>query len=322
MKRLLVSLHKLTFRWLMASARLTIISALVLGAAGFAITTLPNRTIAADAAIAARDGRVYGLGTIEARILSKIGFDVSGTVAELNGDHGDSVVRGQILARLDTREQAAKVAQAEAALRQAQAAQAQAVSRLERARAVLVQRRSINSRRQSLVRNGTVSAEAAEDAQATADVASADVAVAVSDVDAARGGLEAAKALLLLAQTALDKLTLTAPYDGLVIERSRELGTALPAGTPLFTLIDPTTVWVQAFVDEAQAGGLQIGQEATITLRSLPGRHFTGRIARIGIESDRVAEERRVHVAFTAIPADFHLGEQAEILVDTTGSRR
>ena len=41
---------------------------------------------------------------------------------------------------------------------------------------------------------------------------------------------------LQLANATLDKHTLTAPYDGVVVERAREVGTALPGGTPLFTV--------------------------------------------------------------------------------------
>lgn len=300
--------------------RALIAIALLLGLAGLAVFP------AAPPSLAARSGSalpsssstsVYGLGTVEARILSRIGFDLGGTVAELSADHGDRITQGQVLARLDSREQVAKVAQAEAGYRQAQAAVVQAQARLERARAVQAQRRNVNHRRQSLVRNGTVSVETAEDAQSNADVAAADVAVAASDLEAARGALQAAQAALQLARATLDKHVLAAPYDGVVVERSRELGTALPAGTPLFVVADPATFWVQAFVDESRAGPLRLGQGAAIALRSLPGQRFRGRVIRIHMESDRISEERRVGIAFDELPADLYLGEQAEVFIET-----
>jgi HlyD family secretion protein len=85
----------------------------------------------------------------------------------------------------------------------------------------------------------------------------------------------------------------------------------------VFTLVDPDTVWVLAYVDEARAGGLRVGQPAEIRLRSLPHQNFGGHVTRIGIESDRVSEERRVFIAFDRIPEDFHLHEQAEALITT-----
>jgi len=48
---------------------------------------------------------VFGLGTVEARVTSKIGFKVSGVLVELRADVGDRVAKGAVLARLDDREQ-------------------------------------------------------------------------------------------------------------------------------------------------------------------------------------------------------------------------
>lgn len=52
-------------------------------------------------------------------------------------------------------------------------------------------------------------------------------------------------------------------------------------------------------------------------MRSLPTRRFPGHVARIDIESDRVSEERRVYVACDQCPERFHLGEQAEVFIQT-----
>jgi HlyD family secretion protein len=251
---------------------------------------------------AAPPAGVYGIGSVEARILSALGFEVGGTLVGLSVDQGDRVVKGQILARLADGEQRAAVAQAEAALAQVRA-------RLDRARSVREQKKSVDQRRQALERKGTVSTEAAEDARAGAEIAAAEVAVAIADVEAAR-------ALLERERVRLAKFTLTAPYDGVVVKRERELGAAVVAGVPVFTIVDPATVWVRTYVDEARAGRLAPGQVARVVLRSVPDQALPGRVARIDIEADRVSEERVVHVAFDAIPRPFHLGEQAEVVVE------
>jgi HlyD family secretion protein len=66
--------------------------------------------------------RVFGLGTVEARVLSKVGFEVGAAITELNADHGDVVEQGQVLARLHATQQLAKVARAEAAVLSAEVA--------------------------------------------------------------------------------------------------------------------------------------------------------------------------------------------------------
>lgn len=260
---------------------------------------------------------VYGLGTIEARVLSEIGFQVGGTLVELNVDHGDRVAAGAVIARLDSGAQEARLTKAAAGIALAQAALDQAEARVERARAILAEKRQINKRRQELVSRGTVSVEAAEEAQTAAAVAATDVVVAQSEVELAAAALEDARAGANLEQALLRHYTLMAPYDGLVVKRQAELGAALNAGQTLFTFLDPGTVWVRAFVDEARAGGLRVGQPAEIRLRSLPQQTFAGHVARIDIESDRVSEERRVHIACESCPPAFHLGEQAEVVIRT-----
>ena len=61
---------------------------------------------------------VFGLGTVEARVTSKIGFKVSGVLVDLRADVGDRVAKGAILARLDDREQSAQLARAKATVEQ------------------------------------------------------------------------------------------------------------------------------------------------------------------------------------------------------------
>jgi HlyD family secretion protein len=261
--------------------------------------------------------QVYGLGTVEARIASDVGFEVDNTLIELDADHGDRVAKGEVLARLHQREQEARVAKAAAAVSQAEADLQRARAQVEEAEAVLAQRRQVNWRKQELVKQRVVSVEAAEEAQTDVDVAAAQLAVARSEVGVAEAALADARAAYRLEQVMLEHHTLFAPYDAVVVERHKELGTVLASGERVFTLVDPDTVWVLAYVDEARAGGLQIGQPAEIRLRSLPGQVFPAHVVRIGIESDRVSEERRVYVAFERIPANFHLNEQAEALITT-----
>ncbi len=260
---------------------------------------------------------VFGLGTVEARVLSKVGFEVGAALVDLEVDHGDLVTKGDLLARLHSAEQEAQVARAQAVLRTAEATLQRAEAAVGKARAILAQRQQANRRKQALVAQRTVSEEVAEESQMEEDVARAELEVAKSELEVAKAGLEEAKAQLAYEQVLLDQHELLAPYDALVVARHQELGTVLTPGEPLFTLADSKTVWALAYVDEARAGGIQLDQSAEVRLRSRPRQVFRGHVARIGIESDRVSEERRVYVACDQCPDRFHLGEQAEIIITT-----
>jgi HlyD family secretion protein len=285
--------------------------------AWLAITIFSNRPIAVTVAAEARNVpiRVFGLGTVEARVLSKIGFEVGATLVDLTVDHGDRVEKGQVLGRLATGEQEAKVAKARAALAIAEVNIQRAAANIEKAQAVFSQKRDANQRKQSLAGRDIVSQQSAEEALRDEAVAKADVSVAMSEAESAKAQLVDAKAQLRFEETMLSHRTLLAPYDGLVIERHKELGTVIKPGDPIFTLIADDSHWGLAYVDEARAGFIKEGQRVDARLRSHPLDSFTGQVVRIGLESDRVSEERRVYVRGDKPPSRLHLGEQAEFRI-------
>ncbi|MFA6264513.1 MAG: HlyD family efflux transporter periplasmic adaptor subunit [Pseudolabrys sp.] len=261
--------------------------------------------------------QVFGLGTVEARVTSKIGFKVSGVLIDLRVDVGNRVPNGAILARLDDREQNARVARAQAAIEQTQANFQKASAGLEKAKANLANAKSISERRQQLVQSNSASVESAETAKTTLEVANAEVGLASSDIAVSRAAIGDAKAQQQLEAATLDFHTLAAPYDAMITARLKELGSALGAGEPVFTLIDPKSVWVMTYIDESKSGEIKAGDPAEIVVRSRPNQRFQGKVARIEPESDRVNEERKVAIVFDQLPADFHLGEQAEAYITT-----
>ena len=264
--------------------------------------------------------RLYGLGTVEARIIAKIGFEVGAAVTELVVDAGDSVKKGQVIARLHSTEQEAKVARAEASVTAAQSAQEKAGAAIERYKAILGQKEAANRRQQQLARTDSTSAQKAEEAQRDVDVAKADLAVAQADLAVITAQAGEAQAALELEKALLAHYTLYAPFEAAIVTRHAETGVVVKAGDPIFTLVDSTTIWVQAYVDEERAGQLALGQKATVRLRSKPDTQFNAVIARIGLESDRVNEERKVWLTCNDCPAGMVLGEQAEVRI-TTGER-
>jgi len=259
--------------------------------------------------------RVFGLGTTEARVLSKVGFEVGATLTELRADHGDHVSKGQMLARLNTGEQDAKVGKARAALLIAEVNIAKSAASTEKARAVFIQKQETNRRKQTLAGRDVVSQQAAEEAIRDEAVAKADVTVAESEAESARAQLVDAHAQLQYEETMLRHRTLVAPFDAVVIERHKELGSVVKAGDPIFTLIAEGSYWGLAYVDEARAGFIEEGQPVEARIRSRPLETFTGRVVRIGLESDRVTEERRVYLRGENPPARVYLGEQVEFWI-------
>jgi len=298
-------------------ARLLSLGLLPLAAAGLAYAFVSLRPIEVSVTPVAENVpvRVFGLGTVEARVLSRIGFEVGAAITELNADHGDVVTKGQVLARLHATQQEAKVARAKAAVLSAEVAVKKADANTAKARAILAQRLEVNKRRQELVARQATSTQAAEEAQRDEDVAKAELLVAESDIEVAKAQITDARAQFAYEKAILEQHTLLAPFDALVVDRQKELGAVIKAGDPIFTLVAVGSIWALAYIDESRAGAIKEGQPAEVRLRSLPNQVFQARVVRVGIESDRVSEERRVYVKCEQCPVRFHLGEQVEVLI-------
>jgi HlyD family secretion protein len=260
--------------------------------------------------------RVFGIGTVEAQVVSRVGFQVAGKVNALAADQGDFVKAGTVLAKLDADAQRARLMKSDAAMRQSAANLLRVQAQRDRAEVSYQQKKSVNARRQSLVGRGAVSQEAAEDAQAAEDIARSDLKLVEADVSVATVLQDDAAAQRRIDSVLLDQHELRAPYDARVVARHKELGAVANAGEAVFTLIEPDSVWIRTYIDESSAGGLEVGQTAFVRLRSEATHSFEAEVVRIDQENDRVTEERRVYVRCRQCGPQHQfrfLGEQAEI---------
>lgn len=301
-----------------------LIAVLIVVASGYYwrfMREIPVRTIAPQQNV---EIRVFGVGTIEAQVVSKVGFQIAGKLVAVEADQGDFVKAGSLLAKLDDDAQRAKLRRSEAAQRQAAANLAKIEAQRWRAEISYQQKKNVNARRQTLVSRGSVSQEAAEDAQAAEEIALGDARIIEADTKVAAVLQEDAASQRQLDAIVLAQHELRAPFDARVIARSKELGGIANAGEAVFTLIAPDSIWVKAYVDEALAGGLTIGQRAFVRLRSDMNSLFETEVVRIDQENDRLTEERRVYVRCRACDPRHqlrYLGEQAEVeIVKTTAN--
>lgn len=255
---------------------------------------------------------VFALGNVDAKVMSRIGFEMVGKLSALYVDATDTVTKGQLLATLDEAEQTARVEKAKASLLESESSLAKANADIDHAKAVLEERQETNHRKQTLVKSGAVSQEAAGQSNRDEKVAAAELKQAYSQVDVSKAMIKSALANIAAEEAKLGQYKLYAPYDGLVIERHKELGSILSANEPLFTIVDPSTRWGKLYVDESRAGVITLDTPVKVKLRSQPSATFEGKVVRIDTESDRVNEERVVYVRCHRCPKTFYLGEQVE----------
>jgi len=90
-----------------------------------------------------------------------------------------------------------------------------------------------------------------------------------------------------------------APFAGEIVERTAVRGARVEAGTPLFTLVDRSTVWALLQVPELSLDRVQVGQTVELRVDSLPGKVFTGRLTWIGPAVDERTRLARARAEFT-----------------------
>ena len=73
--------------------------------------------------------------------------------------------------------------------------------------------------------------------------------------------------------------TLTAPFDGVILVRQAELGEVVAPGAAIVTLADLDHVWLRAYVNETDIGKMRLGEAATVTTDTYPGKKYPGRIS-------------------------------------------
>lgn len=81
-------------------------------------------------------------------------------------------------------------------------------------------------------------------------------------------------------------LELRAPFDGEIVERTAVQGAMVEMGKPLFTLADTTALWAMVNIPESQISKVQVGQKVELTIESLPGQTFTGKLTWLSAKVD------------------------------------
>jgi HlyD family secretion protein len=245
--------------------------------------------------------RITLYGNVDIRQV-QLGFRVSGRVAHMNFDEGDSIRSGDLLARLDAKPYEDSVAAAEAQAanlratfdklvagpRAAEIAQARA--QLEEHAADFENAKLAFERAFKLRPGQTISEAAMDNARANRDTAQARVTSArqvlqlleegtrSEDIAAAKASLEGAEANLSAAKTALEDTELRAPANGVILSRLREPGAIVATSDIIFVLSLDRPVWVRSYVPEPLLGKIHPGLEVNVTTDSAPDKPYRGRI--------------------------------------------
>ena len=212
-------------------------------------------------------------GTVRARRRARISPEIGGRVDFIGARAGDTVRRGEILLRINDVDLKASLVLTQRDVETARASAEQSCFNAAQAERDLTRNLGLKADR-------IVSDEMLEQLRSRRDAASA-------ACDAARAAAARAAAAVDLARANLAKTVLRAPFDGIVAELKTEVGewaSPSPPALPIpavYDIIDPTSIYISAPMDEVDAARIAPGLPARVTLDPYPGRSLTGKVTRV-----------------------------------------
>ena len=231
---------------------------------------------------------VGATGTLQAVTTVQVGSQVSGNISWLGADFNSIVKKGQTIARLDPSLFQAQLEQSKANLAQARANLAKAQSDLERMRVQLTDAQQKYTRAKELAARSLLPQSDLDSAKIAVDSAQASLAAQQATVNQATASVAQSQASVNQNQVNVDHTIITAPIDGIVTQRSVDVGQTVAASMQAPTLFvlaaDLTKMQVNANIDEADVGRIRPGQHVTFRVDAYPTETFEGIVSQIRLQ--------------------------------------
>ena len=229
---------------------------------------------------------VNASGKVYPEVEVKVSSDISGEIVQLKVEEGDSVKKGQEVARIYADIYASQRDQVAAGVIQAEAQVGTTKASLESYKASLAQSEATYNRQKKLLADHVISASEFEQAEQAFKSAKANYLAALETIKSGQASIGSAQAQLDRANKDLSRATITAPMDGIVSLLSvkkgeRVVGTAQMTGTEMMRIADMHSMVAQVDVGENDITKVKLGDTAIIEVDAYSNRKFKGLVYKI-----------------------------------------
>lgn len=229
---------------------------------------------------------VNASGKIYPEIEVKISPDISGEITELNVEEGDSVKKGQVLARIYADIYALQRDEAASRVNQSAATVDNSKAALEALKASLDQAQQTYDRNKTLFDQKVISKAELEQYESTYLAAKANYNAAVQNIKSLQAGVQTSEAGLTRANKDLSRTTLTAPMNGVISslkvkKGERVAGNSFNIGTEMMTVADMSVLEIRVDVGENDIVKVNIGDSADVEVDAYNNRKFKGAVTQI-----------------------------------------
>jgi len=277
----------------------------------FKVVAFSSKASTIDSAVVLR-GETQAARTVTARA------ETNGLIVNTPLRKGTFVGEADVLCQLDPGTRAANLSDAKARLDSARARVPETQARLEEAKAKLDEAKINFNAANKLSEGGFASESRVANAQATVRTAEAAVASAKAGFDTTRSGIQSAEAAVASAEKEIERLTIRAPFAGLLETDTAELGSLLQPGAACATIIQLDPIKLVAFVPETEWSRVHLGAPAMARLIS--GREVTGAVTYLSRSADPLTRTFRVEIEVANSDLSIADGQTAEIVIGADGS--
>ena len=293
-------------KWVIISLVAIIVLLIVLKKAGVFGTEEGTRVSAEKVERRTIVETVTASGKVYPEIEVKLSPDISGEIVELNVEEGDSVVKGQVLARIYGDIYATQRDQAAAIVNQQRAQVANAEASLVALDAQMDQARKTYEMQKQLFDQKVISQNEFNTADAAYKTAVANYNAARQGIAGSRASVKSAIAGLEKANKDISRATLQAPMSGIVSllsvkEGERVVGSSMMAGTEMMRIADMSKIEVRVDVGENDIPKVHLGDSATVEVDAFSGRKFTGVVTQIASSNNGAASANALATASTDV---------------------
>jgi HlyD family secretion protein len=238
---------------------------------------------------------VNASGKVYPEIEVKVSPDVSGEIVELTVEEGDSVKRGQVLARIYADIYSSQRDEAVARVAQSQATVANSQANLAALKAQLEQDRLAYNRNKQLYDDKVISKAELEQVETKFQSSQAQYNAALQNIRSLQAGVQSMQTQLTAANKNLGRATITAPMSGVVSllnvkEGERVVGTAQMAGTEMMRVADMSSIEVRVDVGENDIVKVSIGDSADVEVDAYNNRKFKGIVTQIASSTNKTGQ--------------------------------
>lgn len=264
------------------------------------------------------DSAVILRGETEAARQVDVRSETSAVVMSEPLRKGAQVEQGDALCVLDPGTREAALEEARARLTEAESRVPEAEARLSEAEARLEEAKINQNAAARLSEDGFASQTRLASADAAVAAANAGVSTATSGLRAARSGIEAATAAVAAAEKEIERLTISAPFSGLLESDTAELGSLLQPGALCATVIRLDPIKLVGFVPETEVNRVSLGAMAGARLAA-GGEEVTGQVTFLSRSADPQTRTFRVEIEVPNDDLRIRDGQTAEIAIASAG---